>query len=91
MAKKIRIPIKSAADIKKMRIACETASEILQLCAKEVQPGRTTAEIDAYAAELMKERDCKSAFLGYRGFPVKFVFLAMRKWFMALAQIRSLS
>ena len=69
MAKKIRIPIKSAADIKKMRVACETASEILQLCAKAVQPGKTTAEIDAYAAELMRERDCKSAFLGYRGFP----------------------
>jgi methionyl aminopeptidase len=69
MAKKVRIPIKSAADIKKMRIACETASEILQLCAKAVQPGKTTGEIDAYAGELMKERGCKSAFLGYRGFP----------------------
>ncbi len=69
MAKKVRIPIKSAADIRKMRIACETASEILQLCAKAVAPGKTTGEIDAYAAELMKERQCKSAFLGYRGFP----------------------
>ncbi len=69
MAKKIRIPIKTSADIRKMRVACETASEILQLCAKEIQPGKTTGEIDAYAAELMKERSCKSAFLGYRGFP----------------------
>ena len=69
MARKIRIPIKSAADIRKMRIACETASEILQLCAKAVAPGKTTGEIDAYAGELMKERNCKSAFLGYRGFP----------------------
>lgn len=69
MAKKFRIPIKTAADIRKMRIACETASEILQLCAKAVEPGKTTGEIDAYAAELMKERSCKSAFLGYRGFP----------------------
>lgn len=69
MARKIRIPIKTAADIKKMRVACETASEILQLCAKAVKPGVTTGEIDQYAGELMAERDCKSAFLGYRGFP----------------------
>jgi methionyl aminopeptidase len=69
MARKIRIPIKTAADIKRMRVACETASEILQLCAKAVEPGKTTGEIDQYAAELMAERDCKSAFLGYRGFP----------------------
>lgn len=69
MAKKCRIPIKSAADIKKMRIACETASEILQLCAKKVKPGMTTLEIDDYAGELMAERDCKSSSLGYRGFP----------------------
>ncbi len=69
MARKIRIPIKTAADIRKMRIACETASEILQLCAKAVQPGKTTREIDEYAAALMEERGCKSAFLGYRGFP----------------------
>jgi len=69
MAKKIRIPIKTPADIKKMRIACQTASEILQLCAKAVKPGVTTKEIDDYAGELMKERGCKSAFLGYRGFP----------------------
>jgi len=69
MAKKFRIPIKTSSDIRKMRVACETASEILQLCAKAVEPGKTTGEIDAYAAELMKERGCKSAFLGYRGFP----------------------
>ena len=69
MAKKVRIPIKTSADIRKMRVACETASEILQLCAKEIAVGKTTGDIDAYAAELMKERSCKSAFLGYRGFP----------------------
>ncbi|MGB0993274.1 MAG: type I methionyl aminopeptidase [Akkermansiaceae bacterium] len=69
MAKKVRIPIKTPNDIRKMRVACETASEILQLCAKAVQPGKTTGEIDEYAAQLMKDRGCKSAFLGYRGFP----------------------
>lgn len=69
MAKKVRIPIKTPADIRKMRVACETASEILQKCAAAIQPGKTTKEIDAYAAELMWQAECKSAFLGYRGFP----------------------
>ncbi|MGE9271309.1 MAG: type I methionyl aminopeptidase [Verrucomicrobiales bacterium] len=32
-------------------------------------PGISTRELDELAAELMAERDCKSAFLGYRGFP----------------------
>jgi len=63
------IKIKTAEDIKQMRVACETASSILQQVAAEIQPGKTTKEIDLYAAELMKENDCKSAFLNYRGFP----------------------
>lgn len=52
-----------------MRVAGQTASEILQLVSKAVTPGITTGELDELAAELMKERDCKSAFFGYRGFP----------------------
>lgn len=63
-----RIPIKSAREIELMRAAGAIASEVLQLLAKAVAPGKTTGEIDRLAAELMKERDCKSAFLGYRGF-----------------------
>ena len=52
-----------------MRKAGAIASTILQELAKQVTPGRTTGEIDKLAAELMREHDCKSAFLGYRGFP----------------------
>ena len=52
-----------------MRVAGATAAKILMELAKLVQPGRTTGEIDHYAAELMREYDCRSAFLGYRGFP----------------------
>ncbi|MFT5632367.1 MAG: methionyl aminopeptidase [Rubritalea sp.] len=63
------IIIKTPEEISKMRVACETASEILQKVAKYIIAGRTTREVDLYAAELMKERACKSAFLGYRGFP----------------------
>lgn len=52
-----------------MRVAGSLASTILQALAKEVAPGRTTGEIDKLAAELMVQHGCKSAFLGYRGFP----------------------
>jgi len=69
MGKKNRIPIKKPADIEKMRVAGSTASTILQTAAAAIKPGVTTREIDLYAAELMKEHSCRSAFLGYRGFP----------------------
>jgi methionyl aminopeptidase len=69
MAKRARIPIKTAAEIQKLRIAGEAASEVLQATAKHIQPGRTTAEIDGYAAELIREHDAVPTFLGYRGFP----------------------
>lgn len=63
------IIIKTAEDIKQMMVATETASKILQAISKEIVVGRTTKEIDLLAAELIKENDCVSAFLGYRGFP----------------------
>lgn len=69
MGKRVKIPIKSEAEIRKMRIAGEAASEVLQATAKFIEPGRTTAEIDAYAAELIAERGGTPTFLGYRGFP----------------------
>jgi methionyl aminopeptidase len=64
-----RIPIKSPREIDAMRVAGNIASTILQALVREVSPGRTTGEIDQLAAELMRQHECKSAFLGYRGFP----------------------
>lgn len=61
--------IKSPVEIAEMRVACETASEILQSVAKFIEAGRTTLEVDQYAEQLIRERDCISAFYGYRGFP----------------------
>ena len=69
MAKRERIPIKTPREIGLMREAGALASEILQELARQIAPGRTTGEIDALAGELMRARNCKSAFLGYRGFP----------------------
>lgn len=67
--KKERIPRKNEVELKEMRVACETASEILQATAAFVEAGRTTAEVDAFAAQEMVKHDCTSAFLNYRGFP----------------------
>jgi methionyl aminopeptidase len=60
------IPIKSAREIEKMRIACRTAGDILERVSELIRPGVTTKEIDQAAAELMQEAGVRSAFLGYR-------------------------
>lgn len=63
------IPIRKGRQLDYMRRAGEIAAEILQLTAREIQPGITTKEVDDAAARFIAERDCTSAFLGYRGFP----------------------
>jgi methionyl aminopeptidase len=60
------IPIKSAREIDKMRLACRTASDVLERVSELIRPGITTKEIDQAAADLMQEADVRSAFLGYR-------------------------
>jgi methionyl aminopeptidase len=63
------IPIKSDREIEKMRAACLAASQVLDRVSTLIRPGITTGEVDKAAADLMTEAGCKSAFLGYRGFP----------------------
>src|SRR6478736_6615660 len=63
------IPIKSDREIEKMRLACRSASTVLERVAGLIRPGITTGEVDQAAADFMSEEKCKSAFLGYRGFP----------------------
>lgn len=63
------IRIKTEEQIEKMRTAGRLASEVLVGTAKAIEAGRTTGEIDAIAAEMIKERGCTATFLGYRGFP----------------------
>jgi methionyl aminopeptidase len=63
------IPIKNEREIEKMRLACRCASEVLDRVSGTMRPGITTAEVDQAAADFIAELGCKSAFLGYRGFP----------------------
>jgi methionyl aminopeptidase len=63
------IIVKNERDIEAMRGAGAVAAEVLNLVGGWIQPGITTREIDAHAAQLIKERGAKSAFLGYRKYP----------------------
>jgi methionyl aminopeptidase len=63
------IPIKTAPEIQKMRSAGRAARRVLERLVKEVRPGVSTGELDMAAAGFMGEEDCRSAFLGYKGFP----------------------
>jgi methionyl aminopeptidase len=70
MAKKKRnIHYRRGAELDGLREAGALAAEVLRLTAELVRPGVSTGEIDDAAAELIAERSCQSAFLGYRGFP----------------------
>jgi methionyl aminopeptidase len=63
------IVIKTPDEIERMRAACNAAAETLAAVAREVQPGRTTAELNDVAAEIIAKLGGKSPFLGYKGYP----------------------
>jgi methionyl aminopeptidase len=63
------IVIKTPNEIERMRAACNAAAEVLAAVAHEVQPGRTTAELNDVAAGLIAKFGGKSPFLGYKGYP----------------------
>ena len=64
----MRIPLKNAGEVAKMRRAGQAAATILMKLGQAVRPGVKTGELDAYAKELFKEYGCKSTFLGYHGY-----------------------
>ena len=63
------IPIKTPADVERMRVACRLSAQLLAEVAAQVRPGATTGELDAFAAARMRALGVKSAFFGYGGFP----------------------
>lgn len=70
MAKrKSKIQLRSGSELDGLREAGSLAAEILRLTCELVKAGVTTREIDQASSELMSERFCRSAFLGYKGFP----------------------
>ncbi len=63
------IPIKTPAELERMRASNRIAAEVLRVLVGYVRPGVSTAELDTLASEEMARRNARSAFLGYRGFP----------------------
>jgi methionyl aminopeptidase len=63
------IILKSERDLEAMRPACQVARAVLDEVSDFIQPGRTTREIDEFAASRIKHYGARSAFLGYRKYP----------------------
>ncbi|MCG5057594.1 MAG: type I methionyl aminopeptidase [Limnoraphis sp. WC205] len=63
------IHIKSPQEIEIMRQASKIVATILKEIAAMVQPGMTTADLDAYAEKRIREMGATPSFKGYYGFP----------------------
>jgi methionyl aminopeptidase len=63
------ITIRSFDEIARLERASQVVLETLEALEKAVVPGVTTEELDRIAAEEIRRRNAKPAFLNYRGFP----------------------
>lgn len=70
-AKKQRrgIEIKSPREIETMRQSAKIVATVLKEISEMVQPGMTTADLDAYAEKRIREMGATPSFKGYHGFP----------------------
>jgi len=70
-AKKQRrgIEIKSPREIEIMRQSAKIVATVLKEISEMVQPGMTTADLDAYAEKRIREMGATPSFKGYHGFP----------------------
>ena len=60
-----RIPIKTRAEVDRMREAGRHVGEILLELCDRVRPGVSTGELDRHARKVIQEREVTSSFLGY--------------------------
>lgn len=63
------IETKSPQEIEIMRQAGQIVATVLKEISERVQPGMTTADLDAYAEKRIREMDATPSFKGYHGFP----------------------
>lgn len=64
-----RIETKSAAEIEIMRTSAQIVATVLREISQMVKPGMTTADLDAYAEQRIREMGATPSFKGYHGFP----------------------
>jgi methionyl aminopeptidase len=63
------IEIKSEREIEIMRQAAQIVATVLKEISQKVEPGMTTADLDAYAETRIREMGATPSFKGYHGFP----------------------
>lgn len=63
------IEIKSQREIEIMRQAAKIVATVLKEISQTVEPGMTTADIDAFAEKRIREMGAVPSFKGYMGFP----------------------
>jgi methionyl aminopeptidase len=64
-----RIEIKNAEEIEIMRQAAQIVATVLKEISERVEPGMTTADLDAYAEQRIRDMGATPSFKGYHGFP----------------------
>lgn len=65
----MRVTVKSAREIEKMRRAGRVVSKVLERMREMVRPGVTTEELDGAAADVIRAEGAEVAFKGYLGYP----------------------
>lgn len=63
------IHLKSPPELEKMRYAAKIVATVLQEIEAMVKPGMTTADLDTYAEQRIREMGATPSFKGYYGFP----------------------
>jgi len=63
------IVCRSKSEIERIREAGRIVAQALELAERIIEPGISTLEIDAQIESLIRRRNGKPAFKGYRGFP----------------------
>jgi methionyl aminopeptidase len=63
------VEIKSEREIEIMRQAAKIVATVLKEISEMVEPGMTTADLDAHAEKRIREMDATPSFKGYHGFP----------------------
>ena len=63
------IILKSAAEIKKMRVAGRVVAQAHALLAKAIRPGMTTADLDRIVEDFLRQVGATPSFKGFHGFP----------------------
>jgi methionyl aminopeptidase len=61
--------IKSPAELEIMRQSAKIVATVLKEIAERVEPGMSTAELDAYAESRIRDMGATPSFKGYHGFP----------------------